>query len=208
MTSVYEPSLTMAEARRQYFADNGFGADGGYSDKWVDFSLGPVKFPFPNTPARVKAVRFHDLHHVMTGYRTDIIGEFEISAWELGAGCKDFGAAWVLNLGGTFAGVCSAPRRVFRAFVRGLRSRSLYDAEFEPLLPKTVGEIQAERLAADDAGPGAAVKVRPLDLPLFAVTAASGLIVGSLFLALVVPLLPFGFLYFSRKRRGDTATAA
>lgn len=208
MTSVYDPSLTMEGARRQYFADNGFGADGGYADKWVDFSLGPVKFPFPNTPARVKAVRFHDLHHVITGYRTDIIGEFEISAWELSAGCKGFGAAWVLNLGGTFAGVLSAPRRVFRAFVRGLRSRSLYDADFEPLLSKTVGELQAERLAADDAGPGSAVPARPLDLPLFVVTAATGLGVGLLLMALVVPLLPFGFLYFSRKRRGETASAA
>src|SRR5688572_7376869 len=118
MTIVIEPSIrrkkpmdrvhyaeteSMSDARAAYFKANGFGADGGYSDAWVDFKLGPVPFPFPNTKARVRAVRYHDLHHVLTGYGTDILGEFEISAWEIGAGCKDFVAAWQLNLGGMFA---------------------------------------------------------------------------------------------------------
>ncbi|AUX38490.1 uncharacterized protein SOCE836_107340 [Sorangium cellulosum] len=33
------------------------------------------------------------MHHVPTGYDTSTTGEFEISAWELGAGCKDLIAA-------------------------------------------------------------------------------------------------------------------
>ena len=85
---MYDPGLTMSEARRSYFVANGFAEDGGYSDKWVDFKLGPIPFPFPNSPARVKAVRYHYLHHVITGYRTDFVGELEISGWEIGAGCK------------------------------------------------------------------------------------------------------------------------
>lgn len=89
----YDEGLTMREARAIYFEVNGFGADGGYGDAWVDFKLGPLPVPFPNTRARVRAVRYHDLHHVLTGYDTNTIGEFEISAWELGAGCKDLIAA-------------------------------------------------------------------------------------------------------------------
>ncbi|KYF68640.1 hypothetical protein BE04_10770, partial [Sorangium cellulosum] len=143
----YDEGLTMREARAIYFEVNGFGADGGYGDAWVDFKLGPLPVPFPNTPARVRAVRYHDLHHVLTGYDTNTIGEFEISAWELGAGCKDFVAAWHLNLGGLFAGLLSAPRRTVRAFLRGRRSESLYGQPFEALLDRTVGDLRREMRA-------------------------------------------------------------
>ena len=81
----YPEHLPLRDARRLYFDANHFGADGGYGDKWVDFKLGKVPFPIPNSPGRVRAVRFHDLHHVLTGYDTSTIGEFEISAWEIAA---------------------------------------------------------------------------------------------------------------------------
>ena len=54
-------SQTMREARARYFADNQFGADGGYASKWVDFKLGRLPMPFPNSPSRVRAVRFQTL---------------------------------------------------------------------------------------------------------------------------------------------------
>src|SRR5688572_1778448 len=88
--TTYEPSATMREARARYFEVNDFGVDGGYQDAWVDFKLGPLPMPFPNTQGRLRAVAYHDLHHILTGYDTEIIGELEISAWELGAGCKSF----------------------------------------------------------------------------------------------------------------------
>jgi hypothetical protein len=101
----YDASLTMRAARAVYFRANGFGESGGYDDPWVSFKLGPVPVSFPNTPGWVSAVRYHDLHHVLTGYDTDNAGEFEISAFEIAAGCRDFYAAWFLNLGGTTAGM-------------------------------------------------------------------------------------------------------
>lgn len=143
MLDAYNPMSTMREARDQYFKANNFGETGGYEDAWVDFSLGPIPCPFPNTKSRIRAVKVHDLHHILTGYRTNTIGEFEISAWELGAGCKDFYAAWFLNLGGMAAGLLSAPIRTFRAFVRGRRTQSLYGRDIEELLGRTVAEMRA-----------------------------------------------------------------
>ena len=161
---------TMREARTRYFAENNFGDDGGYASKWVDFKLGKLPMPFPNSPARVRAVKFHDLHHLLTGYRTDIVGEFEISGWEIGAGCHSFAAAWFLNLSGMAAGLFVAPRKVFRAFRRGLASRTLYPLEFEPLLEKTVEELQAQTGVGGEV-PGASVK----SVALFAVAEVTGL---------------------------------
>jgi hypothetical protein len=141
----YDPSHTLREARDVYFAANGFPAGGGYEAKWVDFELGPIPMPFPNTDSRRRAVKLHDLHHLLTGYQTDIWGEFEISAWEVGAGCRDYYAAWALNLGGMAAGVLTKPKRIWHAFLRGRRSRSLYATGFsEALLDRRLGEVRAE----------------------------------------------------------------
>ncbi|MGE0788694.1 MAG: Coq4 family protein [Sandaracinaceae bacterium] len=180
----YEDELTLRAARDRYFAANEFGPDGGYGASWVKVELGPIPLAIPNSAARVRAVRYHDLHHVLTGYDTDILGELEISAWEIGAGCKDFAAAWVLNLGGLTAGAMAAPRRTYRAFVRGLRSRTLYGQAYEALLDRSVGDVRAEvgldaaREEPSNAG----------DVARFALAAVAGFVVGmgTLTVALVV----------------------
>jgi hypothetical protein len=141
----YDEAATLTAARRAYFEANGFPLDGGYAAKWVDFELGPIPMPFPNSESRRRAVRYHDLHHVLTGYQTDIHGEAEISAWELAAGCRDMAAAWILNMGGMGLGMLIAPRRTWRAWVRGTQSKTLYDRELdEALLGRTLGEVRRE----------------------------------------------------------------
>jgi hypothetical protein len=192
--TTYDPSLSMTlrAARDQYFAVNGFGDDGGYAAPWVDFKLGPIPMPFPNTAGRVRAVRYHDLHHVLTGYATDTRSEFEISAWELGAGCKNFWAAWQLNLSGLSAGMLSIPRRTFRAFVRGRHATSLYGREFEPLLDRTVGEMRAE------CGLDRPAAARASDVALFAlawaVAAVSGLVALPIFVGFALVFFVAGRL--------------
>ncbi|MBS2030081.1 MAG: hypothetical protein JST54_19420 [Deltaproteobacteria bacterium] len=197
MRTSYAPESTMRQARARYFEVNHFGDDGGYGSAWVDFKLGSIPFPFPNTPARVKAVRFHDLHHVITAYDTDTLGEFEISAWELAAGCKAMVAAWMLNLMGLAAGVFAAPKRVLRAFVRGRHSRSLYGLDYEPLLEETVASVRV-RMGTDADVPRARVS----DVLLFLLASATGLALGLAMLPLFLALVPVGlFMQVLRKRQ-------
>jgi hypothetical protein len=181
----YDPNLSMRAARAVYFEANGFGETGGYDAAWVNLKLGPVPVSFPNTPGRVRAVRYHDLHHVLTGYDTDNAGEFEISAFEIAAGCKDFYAAWFLNLGGTTAGMFRWPRRTFRAFLRGRRSRSLYGEQLESLLDGSVAEARA-RMGC----PGEPPPARASDVALFALTVLSGFVTGLPLLAVSIPAVP------------------
>jgi hypothetical protein len=148
----YEPMMTVHEARSRYFADNAFGDDGGYDDRWVTlYKLGPIPLGFPNTAGRIAAVRYHDLHHLATGYDTDILGEAEIAAWELASGCTRFPAAWVLNSLALPVGALRNPERIERAFARGCRTRNLYA---EPVVDKLLGErlgALRERLGMDRA---------------------------------------------------------
>src|SRR5262245_10722491 len=70
----YDAGSTLRQPRARYFEENDFGEDGGYNARWVKLKLGPFPYAIPNTKGRVRAVRYHDLHHIMTGYRTDWIG--------------------------------------------------------------------------------------------------------------------------------------
>ena len=147
-------ALTLRTARAAYFSDNGFPPDGGYSARWVKLKFGPIPLAFPNTAERKRAVPFHDLHHLTTGYATDLVGEAEIGAWEIASGCTQYPAAVFLNLS-VFGFALPARRdRIFRAFVRGRHTRNLYDREYgDPLLDQTVEETRRE-LGLDGETPG------------------------------------------------------
>ena len=151
----YAPEMTLRSARAEYFEANGFGDDGGYSKKWEVIKLGPVPIPIRNVPARVAAIRFHDLHHIVTGYDTDLVGEAEIGAWEIASGCANKWFAWMINLQAMILGLFVGPRRLYAAFVRGRHSKSLYPEEYrEALLDETVGEAK-RRLELDREPPAA-----------------------------------------------------
>ena len=156
--TTYDDTLSLRDARGRYFADNAFGDDGGYAKKWVKVQLGPVPLAFLNTEARVRAVKYHDLHHVVTGYATDICGEAEIGAWEIASGCAGFVAAWVLNLYALTLGVLSGnPGAVWRAFLRGRHTKNLYRDDYgEALLDARLGAVRA-RLGLQAEAPAAPV---------------------------------------------------
>jgi hypothetical protein len=200
----YATDLPMKDALRVYFDANGFGPDGGYAAAWVDLKLGPIPIPFPNSDARRRAVRFHDLHHIATGYETNYAGEFEISAWEIATGCRDFIAAWQLNLSGLLGGLLVYPKRTFRAFIRGRHTKNFYGAEYEPLLGLSVQDART-RLGTDQPVPSATFA----DVAMFAVASAAAAVVG-LPMVVFVPLglvaAPFLHLAAKRARAVDTST--
>ena len=141
-----EASQTLREGRQIYFAENGLPADGGYQDRWVVIKVGRVPvFAFPNTADRRRAVPFHDLHHVLTGYRTDLLGEAEIGAWELASDCSSSRAATVLNVQIFGFMLPRYRKRLFQAFLRGRGSRNLYQASHDDaLLERRVGDLRRE----------------------------------------------------------------
>lgn len=61
---------TLGAARSHYYEVNGFGSDGGDALEWVPLKVWKLTLKIPNTAGRRKAVRIHDLHHVVTGYQT------------------------------------------------------------------------------------------------------------------------------------------
>lgn len=145
-------SLTVRQARDAYLSENGFTLQ-AYQDAWTKASLFGVRFSVPNTRRHRWAIMMHDLHHVATGYGTDLPGEAEISAWELRRGVRRLG--WYV--GGIVTslaalGLVIAPRRTLAAFRAGTMGPSLFALDdASALLDLTVGELR-QKLGLPEAG--------------------------------------------------------
>ena len=136
--------MSVRDARDAYLAENGFTV-AAYDDKWTMASLLGFSFGIANTPRHRWALQLHDLHHVATGYGTDLAGEAEISAWEARRGLGTLGLYVGAIIGGlAMLGVPLAPRRALHAWRSAPGDASLFHAAaaYASLLAKTVGELR------------------------------------------------------------------
>lgn len=152
---IYSSEMTMGEARKIYFESNHFGDDGGYSDRWIKVKVWRIPIWVPNTKGRQRAVRLHDLHHILTEYPTTWRGEAEISAWEVAGGLRRHYAGWYLDLMNIGQGLFINRRGVYRAFMRGRRTENLFSLVFsDEMLSHRVGEFRRKlRLEEPPAAP-------------------------------------------------------
>jgi hypothetical protein len=103
---------------------------------------------------RCRAVFFHDVNHLLTGYDTTFGGEVEIAAFEVASGCGRFWIVWYINLSMFAIGLALNPRAVFRAFRRGKRASSIYRSgdDRDRLAAMSVPALRAS-LGIDDPPP-------------------------------------------------------
>jgi hypothetical protein len=143
----YPDNEKIQHSLQRYFDHYHFN-NGGYDDKTFTIKFwGPLQLTFPNITARVDAVKLHDIHHICTQFEANLRGEAEIGAWELAAGCGKYYAAWFLNAGSFAYGAFIWPGKIYRAFMWGRRSDSLYHhviykEYYQKLLSATVGELR------------------------------------------------------------------
>lgn len=140
----YYPTQTLREALNIFFEKHNLGDEGGLNNNWAYLDFGWFRIPFPNTGSRKKALVYHDIHHIVTGYESDWQGEAEIAAWEVSTGCGEYGAAWFLDLGGIAMGFLFYPRKTFRAFIRGRRTTNLYLKKYSKneLMKMSIADVQ------------------------------------------------------------------
>lgn len=154
----FPASMNVREARDRYLAVNGFTVE-AYESKWTDASFFGVPFKVPNTEKHRVSIMLHDLHHVATGFGTDLAGEGEISAWEARRGLGALGAyVGGIVASGALMGLMLAPRRTVRAWRNSSEGESLFPltkrddftARYEALLAMTVGELRRELGVPED----------------------------------------------------------
>jgi len=136
-------AVTLREALAEFRRANGLAADEAAKPYWT-CRLGPFTLRLPNFRWRRRAILAHDLHHVLTGYPCTMRGEFQMAAWEFGAGPMPHWGAAMFCLPLILIGLVWSPRRMIRAFRAGRRSRSLHgSAAAEAVLDLPLSEFSA-----------------------------------------------------------------
>jgi hypothetical protein len=204
--------MALQQELTDFYARHGFGQTPGARPLTVPVYTGCLLVPLPNIETRHRYLKYHDLHHLITGYSVGRIGEGEVSAWELGTGsllASPLLAA--MNWIALSTGLVLQPRRMWRAFVRGAGSRNLYS-------PRTRARIDAGEWdsVADLRGHALAARpVSPLLLacraPEFACYAAIAMLIhaaiaGPALVARVITDVGLGYRFFEiikPKKRAD-----
>ena len=129
---------TVRAGRDLYLAENSLSAE-SYTAPGFPIYVGKWRVRLPNPGL----LRWHDLHHVVTGYGTGLMGEAEISAYELRAGCRS-PMVFVLCVGAIVFGMFVSPRRIYRAWKRAKGTRTLYytNISYSTLLEMSVSNLR------------------------------------------------------------------
>jgi len=167
-------SVALEDELSAFYKRSGFGEVAGRRPRTVAVYTGCLLVPLPNIETRRRFLKYHDLHHLITGYSVGRIGEGEVSAWELGSG-----SAWVsptlglMNLIALSTGLFLEPRRMWRAFRRGCGSRVLYPADIRAAVDAgrwpTVTALRESFV--ETAGPRVPIVVRSLEFGCYSVLA-------------------------------------
>lgn len=119
--------MTLQEELTSFYKRSGFGDVVGARSRTVPVYTGCMLVPLPNIETRRRFLKYHDLHHLVTGYSVGRIGEGEVSAWELGTGSAFLSPLLgLMNLIALSTGLVLDPKRMWRAFRHGCASRNLY----------------------------------------------------------------------------------
>lgn len=141
--------MTLQEELNEFYRRCGFAPSSkGPHPRTVPVFTGCLLVPLPNIETRHRYLKYHDLHHMITGYSVGRSGEGEVSAWELGTGSMLASPILgIMNLIALSTGWILQPRRMWRAFSLGCRSRNLYRRttrdEIDRAQWKNVASLQA-----------------------------------------------------------------
>ena len=129
---------TVRAGRDRYLAENSLSMD-SYTARRFPIYVGSRAVYLPN-PGYLP---WHDLHHVATGYQTGLVGEAELSAYELRSGCRSLFII-ILCVGAMLIAMFVAPRRVLRAWKIAKGTRNLYrrHVSYDSVLDMTVSELR------------------------------------------------------------------
>ena len=202
--------MTLDEELHVFYERNGFGEVIGERPRTVRVYTGCMLVPMPNIETRRRFLKYHDLHHLITGYSVGRIGEGEVSAWELGTGSAFVSPVLgVMNLIALSTGLVLEPVRMWRAFRRGCASRNLYPAATRSEVDRgRWADVEALRSALLERRSGGPPAVRAVEFAAYSAIAMlihAAIAVPAL-IARFVTDLTLGYTFFQAvkpKKRAD-----
>ena len=145
--------MSIQQALALFYQNNGFAPIQAEQEPCtVNVYNGCLLVPLPNIAVRHKYLKYHDLHHLLTGYSVGRIGEGEVSAWELGTRSMfDHPILGLMNLIALSTGFFLQPKRMWSAFLRGVESQNLYAASMRKWIDvhgdAKLADLRAQKVA-------------------------------------------------------------
>ena len=114
-----------------------------YQENWIKGKILGIKIPLFPVYHDKNTLRHHDALHVITGYGTDLKGELELVAWELGSnGCGNNFLRILHRLYFLPFCILMHPIACFKSFRRGKRCQTFYHIPIQKLLACDLKDIQ------------------------------------------------------------------
>lgn len=203
--------LTLHTELAAFYERNGFGPVLGSRPRTVPVFTGCLLVPLPNIEARRRYLKYHDLHHLLTGYTVGRIGEGEVSAWELATGSFLISPMLgLMNLIALSTGLVLKPRRMWQAFLLGTTSKNLYSAAVRAEVDSgrwaSIAELRAHCLGVKK--PSKLLPLRAAEFALYSLVSMiiHGLIAGPAVIARLIADITSGesvVQALKPKKRGD-----
>lgn len=136
---------TVKEGLEAYMLESGFEIEHYELDSTPASFMG-ISFSVPNTPKHREMIKLHDLHHVATGFGTDMAGEGHISAWEFRNGIRGTGLyVGSIIFTGVLLGLVVSPRKTFRLLREKSEKPPLFgrsDIDYIELLDMKISDLR------------------------------------------------------------------
>lgn len=122
----------------KYLVDNAYSAENYQAPRFY-ISIGRIILNFPNPGM----LHYHDLHHVVSGYGTGLVGEAEVSAYELRSGCPSF-LIFIFCIGSICIGLALSPVRVLKAWRIAKGTHTLYRSSipYQTLIGMEIADLR------------------------------------------------------------------
>ena len=124
--------------RQGWLTDRPAG-DAWLLDRWYRVTVRGHTIPALPLYGFKRPLILHDIHHLITGYPTDLCGEMALAGWELGSGgCAYYPVFWLVQLAFFLTALLLMPSVALRAFASGRMNRNLYRCDPDALLSQTI----------------------------------------------------------------------
>lgn len=134
-------ALIEHSVRQGLLADRGAG-DAWLRDRWYRVTVRGHSIPAVPLYGFKRPLIVHDIHHLVTGYPTQLWGEMTLAGWELGSGgCGRYPVFWIVQVLFFVSALVLMPSLALRAFASGRKNRNLYRFDPEDLLGQTIDAI-------------------------------------------------------------------
>ncbi|MDA9339356.1 hypothetical protein N9Q68_00115 [Polaribacter sp.] len=138
--------MIISEALQQFYKENNFNDDGGFSEDYFELKFNFFTLKLPNSQFRKDVIHIHDIQHILYNCDASWNGEAFIAGWEISTGIWKHIPIGFFSLWAMGFTLFIYPKEVFKGYKAGLNTIGIIDLKIEKevLLEMSVSELNKQ----------------------------------------------------------------